>query len=98
RLKVVGVETGIGWIPSFLEVLDESFLRRRWRANTHLKRLPSEYFKEHVWSTFISDMHGLANRHEIGIDHIMWSTDYPHSNTNWPDSQRLVAREFINVP
>jgi len=98
RLRVVAVETGIGWIPFFKQVLDDNFLRRRFRSNVHLKRMPSEYFREHVWATFINDMHGIESRHRIGVDRIMWSTDYPHTNSNWPDSQRIAEYEMRDVP
>jgi uncharacterized protein len=97
-LRIVAVEAGIGWIPYFLHHLDDNFLRRRFRAGVHLARMPSEYFKEQVWATFIEDPHGVRHRHEIGIDKIMWSTDYPHTNSNWPNSQRIVAYQFSDVP
>ncbi len=97
-LRIVAVETGIGWIPHYLQVLDDNFLRRRFRAGIQLKRMPGESFREHVWATFINDAHGLDNRHRIGVDRIMWSTDYPHTNSNWPDSQRAVAYEFKDIP
>ena len=97
-LRVVAVEAGIGWIPAFLHHLDDNFLRRRFRAGVHLARMPSEYFRDHVWATFIEDPHGIRNRHEIGIDKIMWSTDYPHTNSNWPNSQRIAAYELRDVP
>ncbi len=98
KLKVVAVETGIGWIPFFLETIDDNFLRHRWHSNTHLKRMPSDYFKEHVWATFVADVHGLENRHKIGIEHIMWSTDFPHVQTDWPNSQRVISYEFRGIP
>jgi len=98
RLRLVAVEAGIGWIPYFLQHLDDNFLRRRFRAGVHLADMPSEYFKRGVWATFIEDAHGLRHRHEIGVDKIMWSTDYPHTNSNWPSSQRIVAYEFRDVP
>ncbi len=97
RLKVVAVETGIGWIPYYLDSLDDIFLRHRFHTSTHLKRMPSEYFREHIWATFITDPHGIENRHAIGIDRIMWSTDYPHSQTDWPHSMRTVAHEMRHV-
>lgn len=98
KLKIVAVETGIGWIPYYLECLDESFLRQRFRTGMHLKRMPSDYFKEHIWATFVTDPHGLESRHAFGVDHIMWSTDYPHSQSDWPYSQRIVAYEFRHIP
>jgi len=96
-LRIVAVEAGIGWIPYFLHHLDDNFLRRRFRAGVHLQRMPSEYFKEAVWATFIEDPLGVRHRHEIGLDRIMWSTDYPHTNSNWPSSQRIAAYEFRDV-
>jgi predicted TIM-barrel fold metal-dependent hydrolase len=98
KLKVVAVEAGIGWIPYFCHHLDDNFLRRRFRADVQLARMPSEYFKDQVWATFIEDPYGIKNRHEIGVDRIMWSTDYPHTNSNWPNSQRIAAYEFRDVP
>lgn len=98
KLQLVAVEAGIGWIPYFSQHLDDNFLRRRFRAGVKLGRMPSEYVRDHVHATFIEDPHGLANRHAIGVDRIMWSTDYPHTNSNWPDSQRIAAYGFRDVP
>jgi predicted TIM-barrel fold metal-dependent hydrolase len=98
KLRVVAVEAGIGWVPYFLHHLDDNFLRRRFRAGVRLSDMPSEYFTRAVWATFIEDPPGVRLRHEIGLDKIMWSTDYPHTNSNWPNSQRIVAYEFRDVP
>ncbi len=98
KLKVVAVETGIGWIPFYLETLDDNFLRHRWQSGVHLKRMPSEYFKEHIWATFVTDPIGLDTRHRYNIDRIMWSTDYPHVQTDWPNSQRFIFYELKGIP
>lgn len=98
KLKMVAVETGLGWIPFYLESMDDLFLRSRWHTNVSLKRMPSEYFKEHVWATFITDPIGVEMRHHIGVDHIMWSTDYPHVASDFPNSQRTAAYELRHVP
>lgn len=98
RLKVVAVETGIGWIPFFLETMDDNFLRHRWQSGGHLKRMPSEIFKQQIWATFVTDVHGLENRHKYNVDRIMWSTDYPHVQTDWPNSQRIISYEFRGIP
>jgi uncharacterized protein len=37
-------------------------------------------------------------RHELGVENIMWSTDFPHPATRWPNSQEFVARNFDGVP
>ena len=97
-LRLVLVEAGMGWLPYFCHHLDDNFLRRRFRADVHLARLPSEYVRDHVHATFIEDPPGLRDRHEIGLDKIMWSTDYPHTNSNWPNSQRIVSYAFRDIP
>ena len=98
KLKVVAVETGIGWIPFYLETIDDNFLRHRWQSDAHLKMMPSEFFKRNIWATFVTDPIGVDLRHKGNLDHIMWSTDYPHVQTDWPNSQRTLAAEFRNVP
>ena len=62
-LKVVLVESGIGWIPSLLEQLDDMFLRYRWATEFagQMQALPSELFRRNVWATFITDRVGLEN-------------------------------------
>jgi hypothetical protein len=46
--------------------------------------LPSEVFREHFLTCFISDQVGVQLRHQIGIDNIAWEADYPHSDSMWP--------------
>ena len=65
---------------------------------TSLKLKPSEYFHRQVYATFIDDPMGVANRFQIGIDNIMWSSDYPHTASTWPQSQEVIARDFKDVP
>jgi predicted TIM-barrel fold metal-dependent hydrolase len=97
-LKAVLVEANIGWIPTMLEQTDDMFLRYRfWTGGAHLK-LPSEVFYRNFWSTFMIDTHGVANRYKCGLDHIMWSTDYPHTGTDWPNSRVTLERNFRGVP
>jgi predicted TIM-barrel fold metal-dependent hydrolase len=50
------------------------------------------------WFTFIIDHYGVANRNAIGIDNIMWSTDYPHHGCDWPHSRRVVGEMMRDVP
>jgi predicted TIM-barrel fold metal-dependent hydrolase len=92
-LQVVLVEANIGWIPSVLEQTDDMFLRYRWFTGEALDMpvMPSRLFHEHVWATFMVDSAGLELRHRLNFDHVMWSTDYPHSVTSWPNSRRVIA-------
>ncbi len=100
ELQIVLVESNIGWIPTLLEQTDDMFLRYRWftKATEKLRRMPSEYFHRHFWATFMVDTVGLELRHHLNLDHVMWSTDYPHSGTDWPNSRITMDRNFRGLP
>ena len=49
-------------------------------------------------ANFIDDEVGVRNRDVIGVDNIMWSSDYPHVNSTWPRSRESIARHFAGVP
>jgi uncharacterized protein len=59
---------------------------------------PSEYFRRNMSLTFMDDEVGLGLRHMIGIENILWSTDFPYPATTWPNSQAVVARQFADIP
>ena len=95
-LKIVLVESGIGWIPSLLEQLDDMFLRYRWATEFagQMQALPSELFCRNVWTTFITDRVGLENTHRLNVSHAMWSTDYPHDTCCWPNTRASIEQQF----
>jgi predicted TIM-barrel fold metal-dependent hydrolase len=96
-LRVIGTETGVGWIPYFLEQTDDNFLRHRFWAKTPLRMLPSEYFRRQCFATFQVDTVGVRNRAGM-LENIMWSSDYPHSGADWPNSMVTVQRNMAGVP
>jgi predicted TIM-barrel fold metal-dependent hydrolase len=98
RLKVGLSEGGIGWIPYILERADYVWERHRFYQNIDQTTRPSDLFRQHIHGCFISDEHGVKNRHEIGIDNITWESDYPHSDSNWPHSRKMAAEVFRDVP
>ncbi len=99
-LDIVLVEANIGWIPTLLEQTDDMFYRFRFftEATEKMKGMPSEVFHRHFWATFMMDSVGIELRHRLNIDHIMWSTDYPHSGSDWPNSRITLDRLFRGVP
>src|SRR5262245_2880488 len=100
RLRALLVEANIGWIPAMLEQTDDMFLRYRWFTGTaeRLPTLPSRLFHRHFWATFMIDTVGMELRHRLNLDHLMWSTDYPHTGTDWPNSRTTIARVFTGIP
>jgi predicted TIM-barrel fold metal-dependent hydrolase len=63
-----------------------------------LARLPSEYIKEHCWWGFMYNPVGVQMRHEVGVDRLMWSTDFPHIESDWPNSMGIIREMFADVP
>jgi predicted TIM-barrel fold metal-dependent hydrolase len=93
QLRIVLVEGGIGWLPSFLWRLDRLLLRFRAELPS-LKRMPSEYFRDHIWVTSQpieeprNPQHLCETIEWIGWDKVMFSSDYPHWDTD--DAQLVV--------
>ena len=100
KLKVVSVENDVSWAPNLMERMDHAYNRHRFWAGTALKsgKLPSQFFKDHIRMTFIRDSAAAATRHIIGLGSLMWSSDYPHADTSWPNSHRLVEEQFAGIP
>lgn len=97
-LKTVWVEPGIGWVPWWLFHLDEMKLRRNYPFD-EIREAPSFYFRRNMSVTFIHEPFAVHHlRHDIGVENIMWSTDYPHPACTWPDSRTLVDEEFAGIP
>jgi predicted TIM-barrel fold metal-dependent hydrolase len=97
-VKVALSEGGIGWLPYMLERIDYVWDRHRWYNDVNREARPSELFKKHVYGCFISDQAGIEARHRIGIDNIMFESDYPHSDSNWPHTRKLLDEVFADVP
>ena len=98
RLKVISTEGGIGWLPYFLEWGDHVYERHRHWAKTGLPHPPSFYFHRQCYGAFLDDPAGVKLRHTIGVDNLLWESDYPHSDTTWPFSHRKVDEQMAGVP
>jgi predicted TIM-barrel fold metal-dependent hydrolase len=91
KLKVVSVESGIGWIPFLLQALDYE-LAEAAPDTSHLSMLPSEYFRRQVYSCFWFEQTGLPRLIEaVGEDNVMFETDFPHPTCLYPESMELAS-------
>jgi predicted TIM-barrel fold metal-dependent hydrolase len=97
-LNVVSVEGQLGWIPFTQYYLDHVWEKHRHWTKSTLEERPSFYFQRQVYATFMEDPVGLRERDLIGVDNIMWSSDYPHSETTWPNSQKLTREWMSDFP
>ena len=103
RLNIYWAETMIGWIPYFLEQLDDNWPRtRHWAERFYGLEAPArplrEYLLRNNWWGFLRDPFGVEMRYRIGVDHVMWWNDFPHSAGDWPHSRRVIEEMFAEVP
>jgi predicted TIM-barrel fold metal-dependent hydrolase len=102
RLRMVSVEGGIGWIPYLNDRLDHVYRKDKDWADLKLTLLPSEYWRRQVWATFQDDVAGVTLAAVLPSrqppERLMWASDYPHSDTTWPNSRRVVAENFQGLP
>ena len=97
KLKWVFAETGIGAVSCAQTACDHEWERRRlWRHG--LKQRPSEIIRQQVYVNFWYEQAGIGLRHEVGVDNIMWESDYPHIASTYPESLKFVDRSLQNVP
>lgn len=103
KLRIFWAENNVGWLPYFYEQMDHEYSVNRFWAERYLglprlKRLPSEYLREHAYWGFFEDHIGVKLRHEVGVDRMLWSTDFPHIVTRWPHSLDVLESQMAGVP
>jgi predicted TIM-barrel fold metal-dependent hydrolase len=99
-LRVVSAEHDAGWVAHFAYRMDQMTDRHqnwmgRGRSN---RRRPSEYLSEQCWYTFQKDPVAVETRQRVGVGQLMWASDYPHSDSTWPHSRKVIERDFEGVP
>ena len=93
KIRLAYAESQIGWIPYVLERIDDVWEDNQgWAGTKAIPEPPSTYFHRNVWGCFFKDQTGIDMRHKIGIDKITFETDYPHSDSTWPDTRAVVAK------
>jgi predicted TIM-barrel fold metal-dependent hydrolase len=114
NLKIALSEGEIGWMPYFLERAEQVLDKQRYwvmRGQTFMEHAESdlnvvdldtlnvrELFRDHVYGCFIEDRNGIANLDEIGEDNVMCETDYPHSDSTWPECITAVKKLIGHLP
>ncbi len=96
-LPFVVTEFNAGWIPTWLERLDQGYERQPGAAAAELDRLPSEYWARQFYATFEDDRAAVLTRELIGVDRLLWGNDYPHRDSTWPASRALLDELFEGV-
>jgi len=98
ELEFMIAEVDCGWVPYVKEQIDNNFHRLDPVSEFGLAAAPSEYIERHFHFGYMTDTFGIHNRHAIGVDRILWSSDYPHVSADWPLSWRTIQASFSGVP
>jgi predicted TIM-barrel fold metal-dependent hydrolase len=95
-LKLLYAEAQIGWIPYLLERIDDVWETHRGWANGQLNcpERPSTYYFRQVSSCFFKDAVGIELIDKVGLDNVLFETDYPHQDGTWPHSREVAAMQF----
>ena len=98
RLKLVLSEFETGWVAHFKQRLDHANYRTPKDAVDYLTMKPSEYFDRNFWVTFEDDEAGILTRKLVGVENMLWGSDYPHHDSIWPNSIPILDRIMDGVP
>ena len=103
KLRFFCAENSIGWIPNFLEHCDTRYDRHigwaeRYDGVKPLKAKPSELINEYFYWGFQKDRAGIDNRHHLNVERLIWANDFPHQESDWPESHKVLAHNFTGVP
>ncbi len=94
KLRIVCVEADAGWVPHFMYRMDHVYNRKRiWSEVEQMERMPSDYFSENVYLTFQDDFIALRTTDLMNDKRLLWASDFPHSDSTWPWSQQLIAKQ-----
>ena len=102
NLKIYWAESQIGWLPYSFDQIDDNYERNRYwgERDFGLKpsaKRPSEYLRENCLWGFMRDPWGVKCLHEIGVDTLLWGSDFAHATGNWPHSMDIVNGTFVGV-
>ncbi len=98
ELQMCWIETGVGWLPHFLDALDDRYWRNRSWGGLPIKEPPSFYWARNNAASFITDPSGVDLRHRVGLENMMWSSDYPHHGNDWPYSRKTIQDTMGHIP
>jgi uncharacterized protein len=101
KLRLVMAESGLGWLPWVVQELDYRHWRL-WEAKEYweqrggidLQMKPSELFKRQVYVTFQEDYVAMKLLEFYGEGNVLWASDYPHPDSTWPNSQKVVEKQM----
>jgi predicted TIM-barrel fold metal-dependent hydrolase len=98
KLIIVSAENDVGWIPHYMYRLDHAYEKFNSLLNQPLPMKPSDYIRRQMFATFQDDPVGPSAYKLFGPTNYMWASDFPHTDSTWPESRKVVERDFAGVP
>ena len=96
-LKFVIAETSLAWGAYQIETADHQFERQRLH-NDGYEFKPSELFRRQCYMTGWYDRAGLQVRSYLGVENILWQSNFPRTTSSWPNTRQYIERSFANIP
>jgi predicted TIM-barrel fold metal-dependent hydrolase len=98
KLTIVSAENDTGWFPHYMYRMDHAYEKFNAMEKNPLPLKPSEYVRRQMWATFQDDPIGPATYKIFGENNYMWASDFPHTDSTWPESRQWIAKDFAGVP
>ena len=99
ELKIAMSEGGIAWVAGLIDRLDNIMARSGYGSNWPDKKIgPSDCLRRNFWFCMIDDPSTLSTRDAIGIENILFESDYPHGDGTWPDTQEVMEKLLGSLP
>jgi predicted TIM-barrel fold metal-dependent hydrolase len=100
NLELAIVEFELSWVPYVLTNMDYTYRERHAEASYRFKdqMVPSDFYYRNVTLSFQEDGIGVRLRDVIGVDNMMWGSDYPHSESTFPKSREVLSDLLRGVP
>jgi predicted TIM-barrel fold metal-dependent hydrolase len=101
QLKVGAVECEVAWAPYFMGRMDDVYTARAVGVSGRRFKngaCPSDFFRQNIFLSFQEDAPGIQLRSYIGVENLLWASDYPHAESTFPRSREIVDRILQGVP
>jgi predicted TIM-barrel fold metal-dependent hydrolase len=97
RLLLVSAENDTGWLPHYMHRLDHAYEKFNVMLDEPLPMKPSHYVRRQLVATFQDDPVGAYTHKLFGEESYMWASDFPHTDSTWPNSHDVIERDFAGI-
>ncbi|MDH4144627.1 MAG: amidohydrolase [Acidimicrobiia bacterium] len=99
NLKLVVAESDAGWLPHYMYRMDHAVRMQHEDGRLPgMSKKPSEYIRSNVWATFQDDVTAYHTGGMMDHTHLLWASDFPHTDSTYPHSRRLVEEQSAHLP